>query len=666
MRLKKLRKINNRFIRRMVAAVVAVCMIASALWSQEVSLQLFNFRVTGYKAQLNASYHIDQSLNDKPGVVDENQFYYSSEEISTFGAGSMVHQNLLNYQVGFGLGFLQSYRDLFARSDLKKSQNGYLRSFSIHGRMLQHKPYNLSFYYTHYYNKLKNDLYDTRKDTRNKNWGGDLVYGNAYVPVKISYDKSYSERTGDSVLDNSETRTRSLDFRFLKIPRFKNSFSLSHAKKIYSYENSNNFISETTEANGTIELLLSHSKKLTLDSYIRWFQYENNQKSLNINDRITDIPLIFNLRSNLSHMTSYYNNYNIKNWQHMGEINILNNVYESMTNHLDFTGLYYDQAGLNSTELKYAAGSNYHKNLKLGYLNTNLNYVHSNRFYDYYDALYHYQNKITHHFGQENYVILPDPGILVETIKVTSLDGHTLYFLDVDYIVKPWGNQIQIERTINSEIPDSSEVYINYEFEIQPPEEVEGRHLSYGSSYNYQNGVKFKLGYDYSRSTYNVDNPYYESEYYENRRSHQANAELGWSNYSVSASRSKVYSNSNAYESKRIGCGLGFSLFKRHNFSANMSYSITDYTVADAVQESYRYSGSYRIRITRALQGSAYGSYEDAYGDMENRKEIRLDSELHYSTTLFDTSLQFVFNDFKQFENHRRKYLTKFKITFKY
>jgi len=296
------------------------------------------------------------------------------------------------------------------------------------------------------------------------NWGGVLFFKSNFLPTSISY------REGKMIQDEINTsRLFTYENRDLEA-RFQKTFSTFDRNELVLSHN------EYKRTEREFQPIKNTINELLLNNDIHFDKKENYRFHSTINtadqvgyDSLQRFQAVESIRFKLPGNLELLGNYNYYKIDRRTQT-ITQQTYRGMLRHKLFESLYSDvfyefndtkQTAFTQKDTRTGFDLDYNKKIPGGYLNLAYRYLWQ-----------HQDNKgeasalqIMH----EEYILtngsitlLKRPYVNISSIQVWDATGTTLYLLNVDYLLNPVGNFVQIQRTPGGQIANNSAVYLNY------------------------------------------------------------------------------------------------------------------------------------------------------------------------------------------------------------
>jgi hypothetical protein len=193
--------------------------------------------------EIEADQKIDE--NTSSGSTTKNTTTEMRELLRLETSGDVFHPNLLLFDAMVAFGLRQNRFDFDGETD---SGTGDLNEYSFHGRLLEKKPYPISFYFDRFEDLIPRQFSSSLISVR-ENQGISLALRDENWPMSFSYTESHTDQQGQSnqdedlyILDDNRFRY-TLDHNFSELSRMQ--FEFDHRE--VSQERFSNFIDWTEE-----------------------------------------------------------------------------------------------------------------------------------------------------------------------------------------------------------------------------------------------------------------------------------------------------------------------------------------------------------------------------------------------------------------------------------
>lgn len=320
------------------------------------------------------------------------------------------------------------------------------------------------------YNKRENL---TNIKTSYKNWGGTFTYNNKYIPFYISYNQDNRKQIELESNRNYTTQQNNLEGVFNKSFGLNDSHQFIYSHSEYVYEDSFLF-SQQNEKNRILtnknnswvlnnKLFFDAKKKYRFSSRI-----SNDVQKGNFNfKRLQALENIYlTLPSNFKFKSSY-NFFNIKDdiqnsKQHDINSALTHQLYKSLR-----TSISYQYNTIFNSQYKEKINRvdfilNYVKKIPFNGI-LSINYQISNNHQEKQsETLILSVSREEQRLSDDEILLLNSQNINTSSVVVKDVTGTIIYSLNLDYILIPRNEFLEIQRMPGGQIPNNTNVFIDY------------------------------------------------------------------------------------------------------------------------------------------------------------------------------------------------------------
>ncbi len=471
------------------------------LAAQQPEIALFRWKITDYKGTIMGDYRMRNQSFDESVLQGKYNRGFTRGSVEINSRGSIYHPLFFDYLLNLNLGYNQSNASRTSAFRQHEFDRGISRNILFQGRALNRKPVNFSVEYLRQHQQLNREIFYVVNSFIHRT-GARLNYRNQILPSSLSFSNSFTRNSYSTREISTTERQLGLSANHGSYRQLNGRISLSYTDyqrvDLGFYQSSQHYFK------------LRHSLQVPLDSGRDNIIYSNAFYT-NITGTRDFTSFFWNGRS-FSRITEALTNSNRITYRESvtpeaqynaqtiaSQLN--HQLYESLNSSVELAYRRLNERGFLRQTVSGKIGLNYQKSLPAGRLqlhaSVNPNWV------DIRDK----QNQpvteeIYHAFGTENPVFLPRENILRQSIEVLDPNRLILYIQEQDYSIQTYGNTFQILRLPGSQIADSSEVLIRYQFLPDPTQQTRYHLWNYGISYRLHRLLDLVAGYSGYASQY--------------------------------------------------------------------------------------------------------------------------------------------------------------------
>lgn len=600
--------------------------------SQMPLLRLMNYSGTiGFQSEFfNKSWLTqEQTINQKG--------YQFSGDIGIYTKSYIYHPNFVILDVGGAYSPGKNSYDLEALNYSSRSSN---QNLTLKASFFPQKDINFATHYT------RNKSYISRENlsdiqTSNISKGAEFNFINKVLPiqtyfnnVKLKEEDNFTKRTWNRSENNFSANTERSFFS-------SDIHRLDYFYKDFIQENKLDSTSELFVRPSTInKLLMSNSFDLknfkTSPRFNSRLDYTNRTGWIN-EERFTaneDLRLQLSEKLINQNRYSFYQNnlQNNKSQRHNFNTALQHQLFLSLKSNVFFN---YAHVKRNSfLEKNYTGGLslNYLKKIPTtGYLSFNYSFTRRiNNNYGDDKKLTILNEELTLTDGQ--LAFLERPNVIISSVVVSNLAGTIFYQPNFDYILIPFGNNMEIRRVPGGLIANGETVNINYQVTQNNNYNVQSNIHIFGSSISF---FKDLIKFSYTRSQTAIES--------------NTTQDLSFNEYKANELQARIryrFATAGIKYHRRIGnifSSEGLTYFANLNYSFNsklalsLSANKSSYVYGELNQLDYKNNASaisaqiaYNINYKNKINSSI--SYQDQEGDRIKLKLLRL--RIEYTATL--------------------------------
>lgn len=348
-------------------------------------------------------------------------------------------------------------------------------------------------------------LYNSRENlttllSNSNNWGGTVFYRAKKIPFSIGYNSWNLEEKEIQTGRQFQNRQNNLEGRFNTSfgKSDRQEIMLSHSELFRKDFNKNEILTNINNINYNSYTVFGAKKRHNMTTLFSGV-WQNG------NDTFTRVQFLENINIELNKNLSAGANYNFFSdkrllqslIQHKIGGNIRHQLFESLYSQLSYEynnashTLYRQGFHQGSADFRYTKKILKKHNLDLAYRY----HVQIQKWQSDDGLIPVIDETLTLKDGQVT--ILTRPYINASTVRVKDITGTTIYQLNLDYLLLPQNNFLQVQRVPGGQIPNNTVVYIDYTA-IQP-----GNYEYTGTNYFLSAGFYFfnrVFGFYYHRS----------------------------------------------------------------------------------------------------------------------------------------------------------------------
>jgi len=531
--------------------------------------------------------------------------------------------------------------------------------FEVRSIFFSQRPLSLSLF-TNYNHNFVNREFTTDVEMFRNNYGARLSYRNSLIPVVFNYSRNeWQQReiqTGRAFLDNRHSfkaeGTLSLTSQDdHHIGYTFDDFSRDHA--------SNGLIENEISAVNLRDVIFLDKKQQSQYSSTVWYQNQTgNQtfKRLQINENL-NLKLPKNFGFNGSYQFTDFEQAVFNYRQHSATSRLEHRLFLSLTSqiYLEYSSL--DQSAFDETMKVGGFSFDYQKKIPIGRLNIFYEY----RLRDEERQSAPQRLRVVDEpqtLTDTRAVLLNNPFVIPESIVVTDATGIVIYQENIDYILIPRGNFLEIQRIPGGQILEGSEVYVDYLAAQAASYNFEAVNHTFGTRV-FLHRQLVELYYQYFEQDYqNIEGrdlsvlKFIDQNIYGSR--------ISYGMLSLGVELDHFNSNIVPYRSSRYFLSVTGRLFKGINFTLNGNHRNYKLTQNGEKQQFSDIFGRLNYPIHYQLQLKIEGSYRFQQGRGIDLDLASLKAEVNtqYRQTRAAVGLQIYRRDFtREIINFTRVYL---------
>jgi hypothetical protein len=321
--------------------------------------------------------------------------------------------------------------------------------------------------FAHHYTSRENT---TNIETYNTGFGGGLRYRNSFAPISISYGKEKIDQrelqTDRKYLTKRENIRANSELSFGDFD--KNRLSYTYDNYDRQYYSSSKTRSKISNLRLNSNVYLDSTKMNSLNSNI---SYSLNSGDFESNRLQVNESLSLQLQSNFSYTGNYsffnFDQQQTKSAQHIIRNRFEHQLYKSLRTHISYEYVNSNQTFSEEIIGTAGIGINYNKKIPTGNFSLSYNFRKRNLENNNLSPDISIINE-EHSLNDNEIILLNNPYIEINSIRVKDITGSIIYQEFLDYILLERGEFIEIQRIPGGLFSDGSSIYIDYQAIGQP------------------------------------------------------------------------------------------------------------------------------------------------------------------------------------------------------
>jgi len=468
--------------------------MVSIMWAQIPSYRLFEYRLKGYEIRLSTDIQKrDRSIS---GATFNGESTRSTnfQELELRWDGSVYHPNLLVYSLTTNLGLNQNRMMRAGESDPYSKDRGFFHDYALRGILLQKKPYSILVGYHRKYRRLNNNFYEDTEDY-SRRWSLQGSWRNPWVPFSTEYSNDKrQEFYGNREINVAEKRW-GLSGGWGSRQEPNGSFRLNRTQ-VHRYEKElYDILLKNTTLTTNFTYPFDEVGRNVYQTSLFGSQIVGTDSIVNITwNHMGRMELRKNLNGSANYSYRFYETRSSRSQNHTFRTGMQHQLYLSLTTNAELQWNEYIESSYQKRDLIGTVNWDYTKKLPVGRLFGKLGYEpHGERIRS--DRGIQRWGEFYHNFSHLPSAVIPQKGVVEESIEVYNIEGTVTYVLQLDYQVFPYGTTFIIQRVPGSAIPDSAEVMIRFLYEGNTFEKTNYTLWNYGLTYEFQSFWGIVVGF---------------------------------------------------------------------------------------------------------------------------------------------------------------------------
>ncbi len=446
-----------------IKSIFLLILISETLLGQSIKDQYRLWNQQSLSGVLSVTgYYRNQMRQYKNGIDDRITGTMLAGGFMLESKSFVVHPSLL--QIDFKGEYNPEITDAQYTTIPDRSDVRTLKMFNLRTTFFQDKIVTLSLFINMNKSYIRRENF-TNSLTNRKYFGGTFFYKSRAFPFSLSFQEGGWDQEEIETKRKYSYWQRNVNLQFTKsfFTNDKHRFTYSYNK----YINRQSFTNLTLE--NTINFLTLNSS-IPLDSnnvfFLNYFLSNNNQSGISDLNRFqltTNITghLLNNLELRAAY--NYYDTQNLITWQdqHRFSFNADHQLYKSLSTSM-FTDISKSEHNnFRENDFRVGFDFSYTKKTLLGQLNLSYSIIHRNYSRHGDPSPYIIVNE-EHKLTDEKITLLDQPFVLLKTIVVKDFTGTLIYELNIDYLLYPQNDYVEIVRIPGGLIPDNADIFVDY------------------------------------------------------------------------------------------------------------------------------------------------------------------------------------------------------------
>lgn len=446
---------------RKLTVIWLLLLLGLKVYSQQNGFKTKAFKLLSFSGNINVNGQYNKTF-----FGEEDGFHYGYQ----YGVGGFIgtqsyiyHPNFLTLNISAG--YQPQFGEVISSLMPDYLTNLSTAQYAINAYFLKNLDHKVNAYLIHDEKRGVDRFYD--RDITTNRWGADYKYdGNYRVDSNFEHrdDKELDNFTDRELLTSVTSLRGSVIKSFFKQDRNELNFNLqktsSESKGLFNNNSNLIYLSYTNRLFLNKKQTIPLNSKLFLSDQSGTF----DAKSSGINETIT-IPIAKQLTfgSMFGHRRLERNSQFTKELRLMG--NLSHALYRSLNS--DLTVWYnninqLESYSLANTSIRFK--TNYHKKIEFIKGNINIKYE-----YEFQNQIRESKDSILTIFNEQKLLqdgritLLNSPNVVIETVVVKDITGTIIYQENIDYILIPRGDNVEIQRLIGGAIANNTVVFIDYD-----------------------------------------------------------------------------------------------------------------------------------------------------------------------------------------------------------
>lgn len=526
------------------------------------------FKLSDFSGSFNLLYQLtDEKESTLDYVYRDSTRKFLEGGIFLETNGSIYHPNLLYFQVNLNIAGHRASNMLFSDATVNNAINN---NYDVRLNFLRKKKINLEIYtrsdYRSHDRVFLERYYGTYKGT-----GVRLNSRLKFMPFDLHLYTSRLKTESLTYLERDE-KSKHIDLRLtpLQKSRFRSYINL-HAKDYYESKYDVDF--RSLELTGTLSRRYGIKDKSVVSTV---FNYHKMTGDYDIESFNLKLQNIYYLKPHLFFDTVYNltgdNSFDRSSKEHELELRLNHRLFDSLDSSILMGGRWEDSLNRKVNALKNSLVFLYRKRIPTGSIN--LYYNNTNEWSKYTSRQMISSDSREFDFSYTDVVILNQPGINIDSIRVTDPDFSRIYVKDVDYQVEFLNYGIAITRLPGGAIPQGGKIMVFYDFLDYPDFRLKLHFYNINFRLNFLKYINLLYR---RRSVNNRTESLYVIPLFEDYTSDTLGAQLNSRHLTADYMLEKYDSNLSTYKSYNFRINAHIRLFKWFTFRGGLTQNRLDF-----------------------------------------------------------------------------------------
>lgn len=413
-------------------------------------------------SDLSGSFNLLYQLTDEQESSLDNVYRDSTRQFMEGGiflaaSGSIYHPNLVNFHVNLNIAGHRAKNTIFSDAAVNNAINN---NYDIRVNFLKHKKINLELYTLSDYRSHDRAFWERYYATF-KSTGLRLNSHLKFMPFDLHLYSSQLKSESLSYVERDE-KTKNIDLRLTPLRKSKfRSFVNLRAKDYYESVFDVDF--RSLELTGTLSRRYGKKDKNIVSTVFNYHKMTGDYDIAMFNFRLQNIyflkpHLFFDTIYNLTGDNSFGRSFR----RHEVELKLNHRLFDSLDSSILMGGRHENTSNRKVNALKNNLAFYYRKRIPTGSIQ--LYYLNSNEWSKYTSRQSIASESREFDFSYTDVVILNQPGISIDSIRVTDPEFSRIYVKDVDYQVELLNYVLVITRLPGGMIPQDGKIIVFYDF----------------------------------------------------------------------------------------------------------------------------------------------------------------------------------------------------------
>lgn len=398
----------------------------------------------------------------------------------------------LEGQLSFGLtqSRFQEQRRVGGETD---SDGGYLTTYDLRLNLFSAKPISGSVYASRSDDRIARRFLPSLREKRNR-WGTSWVFKHKKFPIRLTYEQSDTDRTGNSDPFNDEhlgDYTLRLEGQWLISDSQTLDYSYEHGRLQQEYQGSNfDFDTRHDEFVLRHDLNFGPEDRHNLHTLLR-YRTEQGNLARDLLEFGPQLTLQHNPNLSTRYTYQFYQEEfdQLKIDSHRADFQLVHQLFTNLTTTYDLFGLH-EKTEDDLETYQWGTGIDFQYNRKnpYGRLRANLSYRFDSTRYDGDDGLRFVSNEAGT-FRDPRPIRLLQRNVQPQSLVVTDITGTTFYSAGIDYFPSKLGDRLLLARNPSGRIADDDTVLIDYLYRTPTDGQLDNHRIDLGLAQDFSNGL---------------------------------------------------------------------------------------------------------------------------------------------------------------------------------